>query len=66
MTVPRHIVELLNREVRTVMNTPEILEEARNIGTEVYTPAAEEFGALIKRDTKRYGVLLKKLNVRLK
>jgi tripartite-type tricarboxylate transporter receptor subunit TctC len=62
---PRHVVELLNREVRAVMNAPEILEEAKNIGTEVYTPSPEEFGALIRRDTERYVVLLKKLNVRL-
>jgi tripartite-type tricarboxylate transporter receptor subunit TctC len=60
---PRHIIDVLNREISAAMHTPAIEAEATAIGTQIYTQSPEEFGAVIKRDAERYASLIRELGI---
>ena len=62
---PRPVVNLLNREIRAVLD---IAEVRRNLVEQGMDPAGgtpEQFGALIKSDMDKWGDIGKRLGVRL-
>lgn len=60
---PRSAIDILNREIRSIMNSPEMSEDVRSVGSEVYAVSPDEFGAVIRRDADRYGKQLRKLGI---
>ena len=51
---PREIVERLNREIRKVLNEPEVIERLARAGLEPTTGSPEELEQLVRRDIEKY------------
>jgi len=56
---PRPIVERLNREVRSAVTSPELLEKFTSIGVEPLAMAVPEFEALVKSELEANAQLIK-------
>ena len=53
------LVSLLNREILSVLNKPDVKEKFFNIGVEVAGGTPEEFAAYIKADMAKWGKVIK-------
>jgi tripartite-type tricarboxylate transporter receptor subunit TctC len=62
---PRSVVVLLNREVRAVLEVPEVKRNLVEQGMDPAGGSPEEFGALIKTDMDKWGDVGKRLGVKL-
>ena len=58
--VPRPIVERLNRELVSIMNSADMKEKLARQGTEVRTSTPEEFAAYIKEEIAKWGDVIRK------
>jgi tripartite-type tricarboxylate transporter receptor subunit TctC len=62
---PRPVVLLLNREVRAVLDVPEVKKSLVDQGMDPAGGTPEEFGALIRADMDKWGDVGKRLGVSL-
>jgi len=62
---PRPVVERLNREMRALLELPEIRRVLVDQGMDPAPGTPEEFGALIKADMDKWGEIGQRLGVRL-
>jgi tripartite-type tricarboxylate transporter receptor subunit TctC len=62
---PRPLVDRLNREVRALLEVPEIRRALVDQGMDPAPGTPEEFGALIKADMDKWGEIGRRLGVRL-
>jgi len=62
---PRAVVVLLNREVRAVLEIPEVKRNLVEQGMDPAGGSPEEFGALIRADMDKWGEVGKRLGVKL-
>jgi tripartite-type tricarboxylate transporter receptor subunit TctC len=62
---PRPLVDRLNREVRALLEVPEIRRALVDQGMDPAPGTPEEFGALIKADMDKWGEIGQRLGVRL-
>ena len=62
---PAAIVNRLNREMRAVLEIPEIRRQLVDQGMDPAAGTPEEFGALIKADMEKWGAIGARLGVRL-
>ena len=62
---PRAVVSLLNREMRTVLDLPEVRRGLVDQGMDPAARSPEDFGALIKADMEKWGDIGRRLGVKL-
>ena len=62
---PRPIVMLLNREIRTVLDLPDIRRNLLEQGMEPAAGTPEQFATLIRSDMEKWGDIGKRLGVKL-
>jgi len=62
---PRAVVMLLNREVRAVLEVPDVRRSLMDQGMDPAGGSPEEFGALIRADMEKWGDVGKRLGVKL-
>ncbi len=62
---PEHIVNLLNREFRRALGSPEIQERLNTAGMDVVPGSPEAFGSFMIQDQKRWAKVLKSGNIKL-
>ena len=62
---PREIVNRLNQEIRNALNAPEVREKALAAGAEPFPTSADEFAAIIRDETKKWGEVVKAANIKL-
>ena len=59
---PKHIVDLLNREINRAMMLPDVKEKLEAIGLTVVAESPEQFAQTLKSDYEKYGKLIKAIN----
>ena len=59
---PKHIVDLLNREINRAMMLPDVKEKIEAIGMTVVAESPEDFAKTLKSDYEKYGKLIKAIN----
>ena len=62
---PRAVVNALNREMRAVLEVPEVKRILVDQGMDPAAGSPEEFGALIKADMEKWGAIGTRLGVKL-
>jgi tripartite-type tricarboxylate transporter receptor subunit TctC len=62
---PREIVARLNSEIRAALSIPDVQEKALAAGAEPYPTTAEEFAAIIRDETKKWGEVVRAANIKL-
>jgi tripartite-type tricarboxylate transporter receptor subunit TctC len=62
---PREIVARLNSEIRAALSTPDVHEKALAAGAEPYPTSADEFAAIIRDETKKWGEVVRAANIKL-
>ncbi|RZT36342.1 Bug family tripartite tricarboxylate transporter substrate binding protein [Cupriavidus agavae] len=61
--MPAPLVAKLNTEINRVMTLPEVKAKMDAIGVETATSTPQEFGKILRRDSERYGKLIKELGI---
>lgn len=62
---PRTIIDLLNAEVHKAMRTPEVGESMKALGADVVLTTPEGFGSVLEIEVKRWGELVRALNLQV-
>lgn len=62
---PREIVRKLNEEIRSALTAPEVKERALSAGAEPAPTSPEDFAAIIRDETKKWGEVVKTAGIRL-
>jgi tripartite-type tricarboxylate transporter receptor subunit TctC len=62
---PRSVIDLLNAEAHKAMRIPEVAERMKNLGADVVLGTPEDFGRVIESEMKRWGDLVRALNLRV-
>ena len=62
---PRAVIMAANREVRAVLDQPEVRRVLLEQGMEPAAGTPEQFGALIKADMDKWGEIGRRLGVKL-
>jgi tripartite-type tricarboxylate transporter receptor subunit TctC len=62
---PREIVARLNSEIRAALSNPEVREKALSAGAEPYPTTPEEFAAIIRDETRKWGEVVRSANIKL-
>ena len=62
---PRAVVALLNREMRTVLDLPDVRRSLVDQGMDPAARSPEDFGALIKADMEKWGDIGRRLGIKL-
>lgn len=62
---PGAIIEKLAVEIGRILAMPEIAERLGNLGFEPFSSTPEQFAALMRADTARYGKIIKAANIKL-
>jgi tripartite-type tricarboxylate transporter receptor subunit TctC len=62
---PRTVVNALNREMRAVLDLPEVRRQLVDQGMDPAAGSPEQFGALIKADMEKWGEIGARLGVKL-
>ena len=57
--VPAPIVKKINEDIASVLKLPDVQERWKTVGALAVTNTPEQFNAIIRADTERYGQLLK-------
>ena len=63
--LPNGILTRLNQEMAAALATPEMRKTAIDAGTEPYTTSPQEFTAMIRAETKKWGAVIKAGNIKL-
>ena len=59
------VIQKLNTEIAAALASPEIRKTAIDAGTEPYTSSPQEFTAMIRAETKKWGDVIKAGNIKL-
>ena len=59
------VIQKLNAEIAAALASPEIRKAAIDAGTEPYTSSPQEFTAMIRAETKKWGDVIKAGNIKL-
>jgi tripartite-type tricarboxylate transporter receptor subunit TctC len=62
---PKEIVNRLNSEIRAALTTPEVRERALSAGAEPFPTSPEEFAAIIRDETKKWGEVVRTAGIKL-
>jgi tripartite-type tricarboxylate transporter receptor subunit TctC len=62
--VPRPIIDRLNKEARAALAEPEVLARFRDLGLQPGGGSVEEFQAFVAEETKRWGEVARRANIR--
>lgn len=62
---PSQIVTRLNQEIRNALSEPEVRERALSAGAEPFPTTPEEFAAIIREETKKWGEVVKTAGIKL-
>ncbi|MDF3009899.1 MAG: tripartite tricarboxylate transporter substrate binding protein [Burkholderiales bacterium] len=62
---PSQIVNRLNQEIRNALSAPEVRERALSAGAEPFPSTPEEFAAIIREETKKWGEVVKTAGIKL-
>jgi len=62
---PREVVNRLNQEIRNALNAPEVREKALAAGAEPFPTSPDEFAAIIRDETKKWGEVVKAASIKL-
>lgn len=62
---PSQIVSRLNQEIRNALSAPEVRERALSAGAEPFPTTPEEFAAIIREETKKWGEVVKTAGIKL-
>ena len=62
---PRPVIELLNAEVHKAMRTREVGDSTKALGEDVVLTTPEGFGKVIELEVKRWGDLVRALNLKI-
>ena len=62
---PRPVIELLNAEVHKAMRTREAVDSTKALGEDVVLTTPEGFGKVIELEVKRWGELVRALNLKI-
>ena len=62
---PRPIVQRLNAEIVKIAQSPDIGKRLVELGAEPRGSSPEEFAALIKRDSDRWGEVIRSAGIKL-
>jgi tripartite-type tricarboxylate transporter receptor subunit TctC len=62
---PRPIINKLNQEIVRILKTPEVTQQILLTGSDLIANTPAESTALVKTDLKRYGDLIKTLDIRV-
>jgi tripartite-type tricarboxylate transporter receptor subunit TctC len=62
---PKEITQRLAVEIQKAMNSPDVKERYVALGMDTAFNTPDEMGALLKREQERYGVIVKKANVKV-
>ena len=60
---PRPLVELLNRELRTVLDVPEVRSQIGKLGSPPVQGTPEQFGAFIRAEHAKWGDLIQRYRI---
>jgi len=63
--LPNGILTRLNQEIAAALATPEMRKTAIDAGTEPYTTSPQEFTAMIRAETRKWGDVIKAGNIKL-
>lgn len=63
--VPKEIVAKLSTEVQAIMKEPAVIEQLKKLGVDPVGSSSEQFAAHIAAETKRWGAVAQKANVRI-
>ena len=61
---PKEIIDRLGTEIRRILAMPDVLERLERLGVEASPASAEEFGALIRSELKRWNQLVRDAKVK--
>ena len=62
---PRAIVTRLNQELVRIVRTPEMSAQIVQVGADVIADSPEQTQALVKNDLRKYGELIRTLNIKV-
>jgi tripartite-type tricarboxylate transporter receptor subunit TctC len=62
---PRPIIQRLNAEVHKTMRRPDAVEAMRKLGVDIALSTPDEFGRVIESEMKRWGKLIRTLNLKV-
>jgi tripartite-type tricarboxylate transporter receptor subunit TctC len=62
---PRAIIDRLNQELVRIIKTPEVAAQIRQVGADVIANSPNETATLIRTDLKKYGDVIKKLDIKI-
>ena len=62
---PVEVIQKLNAEIAAALAVPEIRKAAIDAGTEPYTTSPQEFTAMIRAETRKWGDVIKAGNIKL-
>ncbi len=62
--VPAELISRLNAEIGEALRQPEVIERLVRIGSDVAGGTPEEFRALIRSETEKYGRVIRNANIR--
>jgi len=62
---PRPIIERINRELRALVNSPEVRARIASDGGDPLLSTPEEYAADIEREDKKWGALIRKLGLKV-
>jgi tripartite-type tricarboxylate transporter receptor subunit TctC len=61
---PKEIIDRLGTEIRKVLAMPDVLQRLERLGVEATPASAEEFGALIRSELKRWNQLVRDAGIK--
>jgi tripartite-type tricarboxylate transporter receptor subunit TctC len=62
---PRAIIGRLNAEIRSALSAPDVAERALAAGAEPFPTSPEEFAAIIRDETKKWGEVVRTAGIKL-
>ncbi len=62
---PRAVIDKIQRDVREVLQTPAVKAQLLTLGQEVVGSTPEEFADAIRRDTAKYGPIVKSIGLKV-
>jgi tripartite-type tricarboxylate transporter receptor subunit TctC len=63
--VPTEIINRLNSEIRAALSAPDVRDKALSAGAEPFPTSPQEFAAMIRDETKKWGEVVKAANIKL-
>jgi tripartite-type tricarboxylate transporter receptor subunit TctC len=62
---PSEIIRKLNLEIKAALSAPEVRERAISAGAEPFPTSPEEFAAIIRDETKKWGEVVRSAGIKL-